>query len=112
NQSVPGSSAPIIFDRAQPAAPTIAGDSLINAAEAGGTIVFTGSAEAGSTVQVTWGSTTRTFVAADGNWSASFLPTEVPADGSRPVTATAIDAAGNPSAPASFDVVVDRAGPT
>src|SRR5690606_1697037 len=60
--------------------------------------------------QVTWGSMTRTDVAADGNWSVSFLPPEVPADGSRPVTATVIDAAGNPSAPASFDVVVDRAG--
>jgi hypothetical protein len=75
----------------------IAGDNIINAAEAASGLTLTGTAEAGATVQVTFEGVTRTVTADDsGDWSASYTSAEIPTgpyDSS--VTVSATDIAGN-----------------
>jgi large repetitive protein len=86
----------------------IAGDNIVNAAEAAGGVTMTGSAEAGSTVAVSWnGSTLPATVAANGSWSVTFPSTAI-AGGtySNTATVTATDAAGN-TASATHAVQVD-----
>ncbi|WP_083947608.1 Ig-like domain-containing protein [Phaeovulum vinaykumarii] len=88
----------------------IAGDDIVNATEAAGGLVLTGTAEAGASVEVTIGTVTRTAtVAADGSWSATFEAGSL-ASGTYTATAivTATDAAGNvASATRSFAVDTD-----
>lgn len=120
NQSVVGASDPVLVDRTPPAAPTIVGpvegDNIVNAAEAADGVTVSGTAEPGTTVRVSWGDTTLppVNVDANGNWTAVFAPGQVPGNGNHTVSATAIDAAGNSSAPAQLTVGVDTtvAAPT
>jgi large repetitive protein len=72
-------------------------DLLIGADEADAGVTFTGTAEPGATVEVTFeGTTHETTAGADGGWSVGFTPAEIPEgqyDGTLDVTVT--DAAGN-----------------
>lgn len=101
------------LDTQGPAAPEIdrvAGNDRVSLIEATlGNLIITGSAEAGSTVHVTWGSTQRIVQAqSDGDWAADFTGA-VPSTGNRPVSAWAVDAAGNVGATANRNVVVTNA---
>ncbi|MEM6759977.1 MAG: Ig-like domain-containing protein [Pseudomonadota bacterium] len=74
-------------------------DGVINAAEHSAGMLVTGATEPGSTVAVTLGSqVVDANVAADGTWTASFTPGQIPTGTySATMTATATDAAGNTS---------------
>ncbi len=57
---------------------TFGGDGVINGAELVAGVSFSGTAQAGSTVEVTAGSVTHTVTAtAEGTWTASFTSTEI-----------------------------------
>ena len=102
-------------DTTPPNAPvvnTVAGDGVVSAAEAAAGVAVAGTAEAGSTVTVTWGSTVKTATAdANGNWSVNFTQAELPADGPSTVSVTARDAAGNVSSTTQQAVTVDTDAP-
>jgi hypothetical protein len=102
-------------DTTAPGAPVVgavAGDNVVNAAEAAAGVAVSGTAEAGSTVQVTWGSTTKTATADGvGAWSVNFASGEVPADGDTTISATARDAAGNTSVAGTRPVTIDAGVP-
>ncbi|MFV1465403.1 MULTISPECIES: Ig-like domain-containing protein [unclassified Phaeobacter] len=86
----------------------LAGDNMINAAEANNGLDLTGTAEAGASVVVKLGTATRTVTAnAQGQWTASFAGSDI-ADGTydTTVTATATDAYGN-TASTSSQIRVD-----
>lgn len=87
---------------------TVETDGVINAVEASDGVTLTGTAQPGSTVEVTFGSVTRSAtVDAAGNWSAAFVAADVPTGETEvAVTAVATDAAGN-SATAIGSVTVD-----
>jgi len=72
-------------------------DGVINATEAAQGIVMTGTVEPGSSVMVQLGQILRAAtVAADGTWTVSFAPSDIPAGTyTSTMTATATDAAGN-----------------
>ncbi len=84
----------ITFDAA-----SVETDGIVNGVEQADGVVLTGTTEPGSTVTVRMGNATRTAtVDGSGNWSATFLPTEVPTgETTAAVTATAVDGAGNMS---------------
>ncbi len=86
----------------------VEGDGTINAAEAGDGVTLTGTAQAGSTVEVTFNGITRTAtVDGSGNWTAAYLASEIPSGETQAtVTAIATDAAGN-TATASGTIDVD-----
>ncbi|MCP4208290.1 MAG: BapA prefix-like domain-containing protein [Shimia sp.] len=75
----------------------IAGDDIVNAAEAAASLNLTGTAEAGSSVAVTVEGVTHTVTAAgDGTWSATFAAGEIPQGTyDSTVSVTATDLAGN-----------------
>ncbi len=75
----------------------IAGDDMVNAAEAAAGVTLTGTAEAGSSVAVTIQGVTHTVTAAgDGTWSATFAAGEIPQGTyDKTVSVTATDLAGN-----------------
>ena len=78
---------------------TVAGDDIINAAEANGEITISGTGEPGSTLLVEFAGESETItVAADGSWSTGFAGSAV-ASGTyeSTVTVTSTDAAGNSS---------------
>ena len=84
---------------------------VLNGTETSGSVVVKGTAEAGSTVTVNWGSNPiKTVVAgSDRSWSMTFLSTEIPSDAANaPITATATDVAGNKSGIQTFNVAIDR----
>lgn len=86
----------------------VAGDNIVNAAEAAGGVVLTGTAQPGATVSVAWnGTTLPATVAANGSWSVTFPGSSI-AGGtySSTATVTATDAAGN-SATATRSIQVD-----
>lgn len=90
----------------------VAGDNVINAAEAEAGITVTGTAEAGASVEVDLGTATRTVTAAqDGTWSTSFTRADIP-DGeyTTSITAEATDLAGN-SVTDTLSIDVDTLGP-
>lgn len=72
-------------------------DNTVNAAERSGGVTLTGTVEPGSTVVVQLGTAQATAtVDADGNWSADFAASEIPAGSyDAEVVVTATDAAGN-----------------
>lgn len=75
----------------------VAGDDVVNAAEAAGGVALSGNAQPGATVSVTWnGTTLPATVAASGAWSVTF-PASAFAGGEygTTVSVTATDAAGN-----------------
>ncbi len=104
-------------DTTPPGAPAInpvgGADGVVSIAEANAGLSITGTAEAGSTVSVSWSGTTRTGTAsAGGTWSIPFAAGEIPGSGNTTITATATDAAGNRSNAGSRPVVVDRTAPS
>ncbi|MBV7409001.1 MULTISPECIES: Ig-like domain-containing protein [Roseobacteraceae] len=87
---------------------TVETDGIINAEEASDGVTLTGTAQAGSTVEVTFGTVvTSAIVDASGNWTATFAASDIPSgETTVAVTAVATDAAGN-TATATGDVQVD-----
>lgn len=89
----------------------VEGDGIVNGAEAADGLTLTGTAEAGSTVEVTLNGVTQTVTATSGGtWSASWAANELPS-GETTVTVTAIatDTAGNVenvSSTIEFDTLV------
>ncbi|HEY4095734.1 MAG TPA: Ig-like domain-containing protein, partial [Baekduia sp.] len=96
----------ITVDTAAPAAPVIGG---AGATQNISTVTLSGTAEAGATVIVLEGATTRgTTTATGGNWTVSFTA----ADGSHSYVATARDAAGNTSGNSNTrTITVDTTAP-
>jgi len=78
---------------------TVEGDGTVNAEEAMDGVTLTGTAQAGATVVVSFGTGTHTAsVDADGNWSVDFAMSDVPTgEQSATVTAVATDSFGNSS---------------
>lgn len=111
------SSEPPPIDTTAPAAPVlapVAGDNLVNAAEAG-SVVVSGTAQPGSTVTVQWRDgaavVTGSAVAdASGNFAVALDPAGL-VDGATTVSATATDAAGNVGPAAAIAVTLDRVAP-
>ena len=103
-------------DTRAPAAPIInpvAGDDLIGASEQ--TSVVSGVAEAGATVALSLGGTTRTLNASDtGLWSYALSATDIVAmgQGAETLSATARDAAGNVSSAGTRPISIDTVFPT
>ncbi|MEZ5739227.1 MAG: Ig-like domain-containing protein, partial [Burkholderiaceae bacterium] len=94
-----------------PVISAVTGDNLVNAADADGGVVISGTATPNATVSVVWGTRTETDVAgSNGAWSVNFAENRVPADGIRPVTATATNSGGS-SAAASVSVTIDTTAP-
>jgi hypothetical protein len=94
-----------------PGIDAVAGDNVVNEAEAAGGVTITGSAQPGSTVEVSWGGETESAAAnGAGRWSVTFAERDVPADGNRTVSATASNS-GGASAPATLAVTVDTTAP-
>jgi len=106
----------LLIDTVAPTSPTIASvtpDNIINYAEEIAGISVSGTAEANSTIQLLWGSTTVTTTAdTSGQWSRSFTSAEIPADGNTTITAIATDAAGNSSAAGTRSLLIDTVAPT
>jgi hypothetical protein len=102
-------------DEVAPNAPQIAvvaSDDSINGTEATGTVVISGTAEAGSLVTVRWANNpARSATATDGRWSMTFSPSEIPASGTSLISATSADSSGNVSSAGSRSVRVDRIAP-
>ena len=87
---------------------SIEGDGTINAAEAADGVTLNGSAQPGSTVDVTFnGVTQAATVDGAGNWTATYGPSDIPSGETQvSVTAEATDAAGNATS-ASGTVNID-----
>lgn len=87
---------------------TIETDGIINAEERTDGVEITGTTDIGSTVVVEMNGYTRTaFVDAQGNWSATFIATEIPVgEQNLTINATSTDAVGNTSS-ATGQVVLD-----
>jgi hypothetical protein len=115
----PAASNDFTVDTAAPAAPAVVsitadtGTSASDGITSDPTLVFHGTAEAGSTVHVFLDGVEIGTAAADGSgdWSFDYTGTTL-ADGPYAVTSTAVDGAGNTSpASAPFAVIVDTAAP-
>lgn len=89
-------------------------DDVVNLAEQTQGVTVTGTFEAGASVMVTWGTKVKTVssVGADKKWSVTFLATEVPEDGSRAITVSAIDIAGNSTNITKTPITIDRVAPS
>lgn len=91
---------------------SVATDNTVNAAERAAGVQVSGTAEAGSTVEIQWGTTIKTATAnASGVWSETFKTTEVPGEGTRTLTATMTDVVGNKSVAAEASITVDTIAP-
>lgn len=87
---------------------TVATDGTVNATEAAGGIVLTGTAQAGSSVNVAWnGTTLAAVVGSTGAWTVTFPAGAIPAGTyASTATVTATDSFGN-SASATRSIKVD-----
>ncbi len=87
---------------------SVEGDGVINAEEASDGVTLTGTAQTGSSVEVTFQGITRAAtVDGNGNWTVSYLGSEIQSgEYDAPVTAVATDSAGNTST-ATGTVTVD-----
>lgn len=87
---------------------TISNDGVVGPSERAGGVEVTGTTEAGASVRVTWGGTTKVVTAnAQGQWSANFANADIPTAGTYTVTAVGADAYGNVSpSTASSSVIV------
>ncbi|MGE4242410.1 Ig-like domain-containing protein [Ramlibacter sp.] len=105
----------VTVDTGGPNAPTInvvAGNDVINAAEAGSAI--TGTAEANATISLTLGSNVRTFTAdANGDWTYTLVAADITAmgQGAETISVTATDAAGNVSGATTRSIGIDTGTP-
>lgn len=76
----------------------VAQDNIVSQAEKAAGVRVSGVAAANSSVTVVWGAVTKTVTAnAGGSWTTSFAASEVPADGSTTVSATANGQTGSRS---------------
>ena len=113
----PSASRPVVVDTTPPAAPTIAaveGDNRVTVAEAADGVVISGRSEANATIEIAWGTTSRTATAdASGNWSANFttVPQVATGGAATQVSAVAVDQAGNRGAAATASVFVEAPFP-
>ena len=90
----------------------IAGDDIINAAEAQGAVSVSGIADAGSKVTVTLGSSTDTVTAGiNGTWTAQLTNLSKVPDGSYDVTAVASQPGRANSVAAAHKVTLDKTAP-
>lgn len=90
----------------------IAGDDIINAAEAQGAVSVSGIADAGSKVTVTLGSSTDTVTAGiNGAWTAQLTNLSKVPDGSYDVTAVASQPGRANSVAAAHKVTLDKTAP-
>lgn len=91
----------------------VTGDDIVSLAEKAAGIIVTGTFEPGSSVVVTWGSVVKNALPADneGKWSVTFLPSEVPADGNRLISASATDIAGNSTSVSPMAIIIDTVAP-
>jgi large repetitive protein len=101
------------IDSKLPEAPVVAkvtGDDIVGPSEKTNGVEVSGTAEANSSVEVTWGTVTK-IAQADrvGNWRAQFAAGEVPPTGTSNVRAIATDAFGNTSNAAATSVVISPA---
>lgn len=111
---VQGAALPVVtltYDNTPPASAEIAavsGDNIISAAEKTAGVAVSGTAEANGTVELKIGGTTKLVaVDAEGKWNTTLSAAELPAaDGQYPLTATAIDAAGNRGPAATSSVTL------
>ncbi|MFO8125074.1 Ig-like domain-containing protein, partial [Yoonia sp.] len=89
--------------------PDVTEDGIINATEASIGFDVTGTADAGATVTVTLPNTTTQEVTtgADGHWTLSVTQEMIGDESSGPITASAIDPAGNPSETVAVNDGVD-----
>ncbi|HIE4432987.1 Ig-like domain-containing protein [Burkholderia multivorans] len=119
----PAASVAVTGDVTAPAAPAIAGvtddvGSVLGAIVSGGstddtTPMLTGTAEAGSTINIYDGTTLLGTTTADASGSWSFTPTTGLGEGTHSLTVTATDSSGNVSVPsAAFDLTVDTTAPS
>ena len=91
---------------------TIAGDDIINAAEAQGAVSVSGIADAGSKVTVTLGGSTDTVTAGiNGTWTAQLTNLSKVPDGSYDVTAVASQPGRANSVAATHKVTLDKTAP-
>ncbi|MGH1444890.1 MAG: Ig-like domain-containing protein [Cognatishimia sp.] len=86
----------------------VGGDDIASAEEVANSLTLTGTADAGSVVQVSLHGVTKTVTAAgDGTWSATYASTEIPqGEYDAELTATVTDVAGN-TATSSSSIRVD-----
>jgi hypothetical protein len=98
---------------AQPVIGTVAGDDVINAAEAAAGVTLTGTTEAGSTVALGIAGQSRAAAVTGTSWSYVLSAGDLQSmgEGAEIVTATATDAAGNISTAASHALTVDTTAP-
>ncbi|MDO4232295.1 MAG: Ig-like domain-containing protein, partial [Lautropia sp.] len=90
----------------------VAGDDIINAAEAAAPVAINGLAEAGSSVRVTLGTATQTVTAgADGRWATSLGVPATLADGKHNVSVEITNPAGQKVAVPPREVTLDRTAP-
>ncbi|WP_347474214.1 SwmB domain-containing protein [Acinetobacter thermotolerans] len=118
NESVASSDFILNVDTSKPAVPKIdpvAQDNTVTSAEHVDGEIVTGTAEANSTVIVTWGGIEKVVTAdGSGKWSATFSQAELPALPSTSGTVdttikvTSTDAAGNTSDPATETVKISK----
>lgn len=97
----------------KPIISTIAGDDIINAAEAQGAVSVSGIADAGSIVKVKLGNTSVPDVTADANgrWTAQLTNLARVPDGSYDVTAVATQPGRADSAAAAHKITLDKTAP-
>ncbi|MDO9216729.1 MAG: Ig-like domain-containing protein, partial [Lacisediminimonas sp.] len=115
NESTRSASFGVTIDTSAPALPTVtavATDNFVNSEEKTAGVIVSGTTEAGTTVNLTWGATTKAAVVDGVNWSASFGAGEIPADGQGTIQIVATDAAGNASAVAESTVTIDTIAPS
>ncbi|AMS13797.1 hypothetical protein A3218_05610 [Pseudomonas chlororaphis] len=101
---------PLVIDTtvAAPVINAVATDDIVNATEKTAGVNVAGTAEDGSSVKVVWGTAEHTVKAdADGKWSSTFAPADIPADGNTSISAVATDVAGNVSTAGTHAVKVD-----
>jgi hypothetical protein len=108
-------SRPVLIDTVAPAPATldpVATDQIVSAAEKAAGVALSGTADPNAPVEIVWGGTTRRVNAdADGRWSTSVAPAQVPADGETTLVVRQFDAVGNQSADLTRTVRVDSAAP-
>ena len=87
---------------------------VVNATTKASGLTVTGTAEAGATVTVNWGSSHKTATAAtNGAWSLNFAAADIPADGATTLSAVAKKSGSTDSQPsANVAITVDTTGPT